>query len=127
MLHGVFNGLGLLLCGPMVIFALANLAIGFLFSCLARQQLQAAQLTFFFFLPSSLMSGFMFPFKAMPLWAQYVGGVLPMTHYLRITRAVMLKGVDAGFVWAETLPIFVFASVAMLGAYWVWCRDRNIY
>ncbi|HEX3396729.1 MAG TPA: ABC transporter permease [Steroidobacteraceae bacterium] len=118
-----FNGSGLLLSGPTVMFALANLAVGFLFSCLARQQLQAAQLTFFFFLPSSLLSGFMFPFKAMPFWAQRVGEVFPMTHYLRITRGVMLKGVDAGFVWAETLPILAFTSVAMLGAYSAWRRE----
>ena len=118
-----FKGSGLLLSGPTVMFALANLAVGFLFSCAARQQLQAAQLTFFFFLPSSLLSGFMFPFKAMPIWAQHLGEVFPMTHYLRITRAVMLKGVDAGFVAAETLPIFAFASMALLGAYWTWSRD----
>jgi ABC-2 type transport system permease protein len=66
----------------------------------------------------------MFPFKAMPVWAQRIGEVFPMTHYLRITRAVMLKGVDAGFVWAETLPLLAFASVAILGAFWAWRRDN---
>jgi ABC-2 type transport system permease protein len=120
-----FNGLGWSLAGATVVFALANLTLGLLFSYLAGQQLQAAQLTFFYFLPSSLLSGFMFPFTAMPIWAQRVGELLPMTHYLRITRSVMLRGVDPGFVIAEILPILAFASVASLGAYGLWRYDRH--
>ena len=82
------------------VFILANLAVGFTFSTLARNQLQAMQMTFFFFLPSMLLSGFMFPFQGMPRWAQWLGEVLPLTHFLRIVRGIMLKG--AGLV--ELLP-----------------------
>lgn len=106
------------------IFALANLTLGFLFSCLASQQLQAAQLTFFFFLPSSLLSGFMFPFTAMPSWARSIGDMLPMTHYLRITRAAMLRGADAAYIGEETWPILLFAALSALVAYWVWLNDK---
>jgi ABC-2 type transport system permease protein len=107
------------------LFAAANVALGFMFSCMARQQLQAAQLTCFFFLPSSLLSGFMFPFSAMPLWAQRVGELLPMTHYLRITRGVMLRGDDSGYLAAQSLPIAAFAALVMLTAYWIWRRSRH--
>ena len=107
----------------LTVFAAANLMLGFLFSCLARQQMQAMQMTFFFFLPSSLMSGFMFPFQAMPHWAQTIGEGLPMTHYLRITRSIILRGVDSGYVWAESVPILLFASVVATASLWVW-RQR---
>lgn len=73
------------------LFVVANLAVGFTFSTIARSQLQAMQLTFFFFLPSILLSGFMFPFKGMPTWAQWIGEFLPLTHYLRIVRGILLK------------------------------------
>lgn len=118
--HLKFNGVGALVALATMLFAAANLTLGFLFSCLARQQLQAAQLTFFFFLPSSLLSGFMFPFDAMPAWARRIGEVLPMTHYLRITRGVMLRGVDPGYVAAQSLAIAAFAALMMLGAYGIW-------
>src|SRR5262252_9136110 len=74
------------------LFITTNLAIGYTFSTLAQNQLQAMQLSIMFFLPSILLSGFMFPFLGMPVWAQYVGEALPLTHYLRIVRAIMLKG-----------------------------------
>src|SRR6185437_1807112 len=73
------------------LFITTNLAIGYTFSTLAQNQLQAMQLSIMFFLPSILLSGFMFPFLGMPVWAQYVGEALPLTHYLRIVRAIMLK------------------------------------
>ena len=92
-----------------VFFACANLALGFLFSCLAKLQMQAMQMSFFFFLPSSLLSGFMFPFVAMPHWARSIGELLPLTHFLRIVRGVTLKDVNIGFVIAESLPILLFA------------------
>ena len=114
------DGSGVYLGLALTLFAAANLTLGFLFSCLARQQLQAAQLTFFYFLPSSLLSGFMFPFSAMPAWARAIGEVLPMTHYLRITRGVMLRGVDAAFICQETLPIILFTALSGLAAYWGW-------
>ena len=98
------------------VFAAANLALGFLFSSLARVQMQAMQMTFFFFLPSSLLSGFMFPFSAMPTWAQALGQALPLTHFLRIIRGVTLRNVDAGYVIGELVPIAAFALVAGIAA-----------
>ncbi len=74
------------------IFMVANLAVGFAFSTFAKSQLQAMQMTIFFFLPSLLLSGFMFPFRGMPTWAQNIGEALPLTHFLRVVRGVMLKG-----------------------------------
>ena len=103
------------LTAATMVFAIANLSLGFVFSCLARQQMQAMQMTFFFFLPSSLLSGFMFPFTAMPPWAQGLAEFLPLTHYLRIVRGVLLRGVDAEFVIHELWPIGLFA-VCMTGA-----------
>lgn len=123
--HLGFHGAGVTVAFATILFAAANVALGFLFSCVARQQLQAAQLTFFFFLPSSLLSGFMFPFSAMPLWAQRVGELLPMTHYLRITRGVMLRGDDSGSLAAQILPIAAFAALVMVAAYWSWRRGRR--
>lgn len=90
----------LLLLGCVLLFALANLAVGMMFSTIARNQMQAMQMTFFFFLPSMLLSGFMFPFRGMPVWAQRVGEILPLTHFLRLIRGIMLKGNGI----AETLP-----------------------
>ena len=101
-----------LLAFATLLFAIANLALGFLFSCLARQQMQAMQMTFFFFLPSSLLSGFMFPFSAMPRWARTLAEILPLTHYLRIVRGLLLRAVDTGFVLGELLPIIAFAICA---------------
>jgi len=102
--------LWLLLVGVMI-FVVANLALGFTFSTIARSQLQAMQLTFFFFLPSLLLSGFMFPFRGMPDWAQTIGEVFPLTHFLRLVRGVMLK--DAGFsqVFVELLAMGLFTAI----------------
>jgi ABC-2 type transport system permease protein len=91
---------------------LANLGVGFTFSTLARNQLQALQLTFFFFLPSMLLSGFMFPFRGMPVWAQHLGEVLPLTHFLRIVRGIMLKGSGAAELLVEVWPMLAFLAVA---------------
>jgi ABC-2 type transport system permease protein len=101
-----------LLLAMIGVFMLANLAVGFTFSTLARNQLQAMQMTFFFFLPSMLLSGFMFPFRGMPQWAQVLGEVLPLTHFLRIVRAIMLKGHDAAHVLPELWPLLAFLFVA---------------
>jgi ABC-2 type transport system permease protein len=94
------------------VFMLANLAVGFTFSTLAKNQLQAMQMTFFFFLPSMLLSGFMFPFRGMPQWAQWVGEVLPLTHFLRIVRGIMLKGNEAAQLLPELWPMLLFLLVA---------------
>jgi ABC-2 type transport system permease protein len=114
--HIVPVGSVLLLGLSTLMFAIANVALGFLFSCIARVQMQAMQMTFFFFLPSSLLSGFMFPFAAMPRWAQVLAETLPLTHYLRIVRGVVLRGVDMPFVLAELVPIAVFAVCASIAA-----------
>ena len=101
-----------LLLAMIGVFMLANLAVGFTFSTLAKNQLQAMQMTFFFFLPTMLLSGFMFPFRGMPVWAQYVGEVLPLTHFLRIVRGIMLKGHGAVAVLPELWPLLAFLFVA---------------
>jgi ABC-2 type transport system permease protein len=101
-----------LLMAAIGLFMLANLAVGFTFSTLARNQLQAMQMTFFFFLPSMLLSGFMFPFRGMPRWAQWLGEVLPLTHFLRIVRGIMLKGNEAAQILPELWPMALFLAAA---------------
>ena len=107
----------LLLSTVLVLFIAANLAIGFTFSTLARSQMQAMQMTMFFFLPSILLSGFMFPFRGMPGWAQVLGEVLPNTHFMRMVRAIMLKGAGAAdimqHVWPLALILVVVSTVAL--------------
>ena len=116
--HVPFVGsLGMLLTGVLV-FVLAMVQLGYTFSTFARSQMQAMQLTFFFLLPSILLSGFMFPFRGMPAWAQALGNILPMTHFLRVVRAVMLKGAnwsEIGFEFS-VLALYVpaFALLALL-------------
>ena len=95
----------------LLVFIAANLSMGFLFSTIARNQLQAMQMSFFFFLPSILMSGFMFPFKGMPRWAQMIGEILPLTHFLRIVRGVMLKGNGLTEAWPHLWPLILFLLV----------------
>jgi ABC-2 type transport system permease protein len=105
-----------LLMAMIGVFIVANLGVGFTFSTLARNQLQAMQMTFFFFLPSMLLSGFMFPFRAMPQWAQWLGELLPLTHFLRIVRGIMLKGNTAGLLLPELWPMLAFMAVAVFVA-----------
>jgi ABC-2 type transport system permease protein len=101
-----------LLSVALVVFIAANLAVGFTFSTLARNQLQAMQMAFFFFLPSILLSGFMFPFRGMPEWAQWLGEVLPLTHFLRILRGILLKGNEVSEILPNLWPIGVFLLAA---------------
>jgi ABC-2 type transport system permease protein len=101
-------GSPLALAVALLAFLAANLAMGFLFSTLAGNQLQAMQMSFFFFLPSILMSGFMFPYKGMPQWAQVIGEVLPLTHFLRIVRGIMLKGNGFAEAWPNLWPLVLF-------------------
>ena len=101
-----------LLSVALVVFIAANLAVGFTFSTLAKNQLQAMQMAFFFFLPSILLSGFMFPFRGMPEWAQWLGEVLPLTHFLRILRGILLKGNGPGEIVPELWPIGLFLLAA---------------
>jgi len=102
----------LLLSVALVVFIAANLAVGFTFSTLAKNQLQAMQMAFFFFLPSILLSGFMFPFRGMPQWAQWLGEVLPLTHFLRILRGILLKGNEVAEILPNLWPIGVFLLAA---------------
>ncbi len=106
------EGSFVLLMAMIGVFIVANLAVGFTFSTLARNQLQAMQMTFFFFLPSMLLSGFMFPFRGMPGWAQAIGEVLPLTHFLRVVRGILLKGNDAAMVLPELWPMLAFLVAA---------------
>ncbi len=102
----------LLLSVALIVFIAANLSVGFTFSTIARNQLQAMQMTFFFFLPSLLLSGFMFPFRGMPQWAQIIGEALPLTHFLRIVRGILLKGNGIGEIAPELWPIALFMLIA---------------
>jgi ABC-2 type transport system permease protein len=97
----------------VLLFIAANLMLGLTISSVARNQLQAMQMTFFFFLPSMLLSGFMFPFRGMPGWAQLIGEALPLTHFLRIVRGVLLKANGWAEIWPEAWPIAVFGLVIM--------------
>jgi ABC-2 type transport system permease protein len=112
-----FVGSLALLLGSILIYIVALVLLGYTFSTLARTQMQAMQLTFFFFLPSILLSGFMFPFGGMPGWAQFIGELLPLTHFLRIVRAIMLKGSTLGDIlhelFALTLFVVAFAGLAL--------------
>ncbi len=97
-----------------ILFILANLSIGYTFSTLAKNQLQSIQMVMMFFLPNILLSGFMFPFSGMPDWAQWIGEGLPLTHYLQIVRAIMLKGstlsdLQADALWLAGLTVFAMA------------------
>jgi ABC-2 type transport system permease protein len=96
-----------------LLFIIANLSIGYTFSTIATNQMQAFQMSFMFFLPSMLLSGFLFPFRGMPLWAQDLGSILPLTHYLRIVRSVMLKGSGFSDLSADGGALAVFALAAM--------------
>ncbi|MDE2062062.1 MAG: ABC transporter permease [Bradyrhizobium sp.] len=95
------------------LFITTNLSIGYTFSTLAQNQLQAMQMSIMFFLPSILLSGFMFPFLGMPVWAQYIGEGLPLTHYLRIVRAIMLKGATLHNLEYDSIALALLMLVAM--------------
>jgi len=96
-----------LLAGLSTLFIATNLSVGYTFSTVAQNQLQAMQMSLMFFLPNILLSGFMFPFAGMPVWAQWIGEALPLTHYLRIVRSIMLKG--------STLPDLQYDTLALGG------------
>ena len=106
-----FGGPALWLAAAL--FMVANLGLGLVLSFIARTQMQAMQMGIFFYLPSILLSGFMFPFHAMPAWARVVGEALPLTHFLRCLRASLLRGADASTVLSLAAPIAVFALLAL--------------
>jgi ABC-2 type transport system permease protein len=102
-----------LLAALSTLFIATNLSIGYTFSTVAQNQLQAVQMSMMFFLPNILLSGFMFPFAGMPRWAQWIGEALPLTHYIRIVRAIMLKGADIADLRYDTVALAVLMAVAM--------------
>jgi ABC-2 type transport system permease protein len=108
-----FVGSVLVLYSVALLFIAAQLTIGITISSLAQNQLQAMQLTFFYFLPTMLLSGFMFPFQGMPGWAQGVGGVLPATYFMRLVRGILLKGNDWADLWPNIWPVMLFTVVVM--------------
>ncbi|MCD6681637.1 MAG: ABC transporter permease [Burkholderiaceae bacterium] len=101
------------LFAAVLLFIATNLVLGITFSSIARNQLQALQMTIFFFLPSILLSGFMFPFRGMPEWAQWLGSLLPLTHFLVLVRGILLKGNGWHELWPQVWPIALFAVVAV--------------
>jgi ABC-2 type transport system permease protein len=107
-----------LLAAMVLLFILATLTVGYTFSTIARSQMQSMQMTVFYFLPNILLSGFMFPFRGMPGWAQWIGEALPLTHFLRIVRGIMLKGTGWAEIWPEAAAVAAFmlvvGAVAML-------------
>jgi ABC-2 type transport system permease protein len=108
----VVGNLGVL-AALSTLFIATNLSIGYTFSTVAQNQLQAMQMSIMFFLPNILLSGFMFPFAGMPVWAQYISEALPLTHYLRIVRSIMLKGSSVADLRYDAVALFVLMLVAM--------------
>jgi ABC-2 type transport system permease protein len=101
-----------LLSMALAVYIIANLAVGYTFSTMAHNQLQAMQMTQFFLLPAIMLSGFAFPFEGMPVWAQYLGNLMPATHFLRIVRGILLKGNGLTEIWPDLWPLFAFTLVA---------------
>jgi len=116
--HVPFTGSAFALCLGFLLFVCTNLLLGFLISTAVRTQMQAMQMTFMIFLPSMLLSGFLFPFAAMPVWAQAIGECVPITHFIRIVRKVMLKGAGladiTGDLWPLVVILFVIATLALI-------------
>jgi len=115
--HVPIRGIICLVLTLMLPCIAANLSMGITFSTLSKNQMQAMQMSFFFFLPSILLSGFMFPFRGMPEWAQWIGEVLPLTHFLRMVRGILLK--ESG--WLDVLPelwpiLLFFVAAITIGA-----------
>jgi ABC-2 type transport system permease protein len=90
--------------------------VGITISTFAKTQLEASQFSIFFFLPSMLLSGFAFPFKGMPAWAQFIGNILPLTHFVNIVRGIMLKGITVADAWVDVWPILIFMLVMLMVA-----------
>ncbi|PID61526.1 MAG: mannose-1-phosphate guanyltransferase [Gammaproteobacteria bacterium] len=114
--HVPFVGALPLVLAGIFVFVLALVSLGYLISTVSRTQMQAMQLSFFFFLPSLLLSGFMFPFRGMPQWAQYLGEIFPLTHFLRLIRAIMLKGAGFDTVASSFTVLLAFALLLTLAA-----------
>lgn len=106
-------GSPLALAAVTALFVVSNLSIGYTFSTVATNQLQAVQMAMMYFLPNILLSGFMFPFAGMPNWGQWIGEALPLTHYIRVVRAIMLKGASIEVLAYDTLALVVLTTIAM--------------
>ena len=102
-----------LLAALSTLFIATNLSVGYTFSTLAQNQLQAIQMAMMYFLPNMLLSGFLFPFAGMPLWAQWVGETLPLTHFVRIVRAIMLKGASLSVLHFDVAALAGLMLIAM--------------
>jgi ABC-2 type transport system permease protein len=111
MFHVPMSGSLGLLGAALAIYVVANLAVGYVFSTVAQNQLQAMQMTTFFLLPAILLSGFAFPFMGMPVWAQWIGEALPATHFLRIIRGILLKDNGLAECWPDIWPLLLFTFV----------------
>ncbi|WP_118185689.1 ABC transporter permease [Paraburkholderia phosphatilytica] len=111
--HVPFEGSLLSIYLAALLFIAANLVVGITLSSLAQNQLQAMQLTFFYFLPSLLLSGFMFPFAGMPAWARFIGNLLPLTYFNRLVRGILLKGNGWADLWPSVWPLALFTVVVM--------------
>lgn len=109
--HVPMQGGWLALAVGLMLFIVGSLALGFLISSLAKTQLQAMQMSFFYVLPSILLSGFVFPFRGMPDWAQAIGTMVPVTHFLRIVRGSLLKGVGVENAWGSLTALMIFVGV----------------
>lgn len=105
-----------LLFAILGVFIVCNLALGFTVSAAAQNQMQALQLSILPFLPSVLLSGFMFPFRGMPVWAQTIGNMLPATYYIRVVRGILLKGSDVSALWPHIWPLLLFMVLITLFA-----------
>jgi ABC-2 type transport system permease protein len=116
--HLPVRGSVFLLFLALGLFIASNLALGFTFSTIAKTQMQALQLAQFTLLPSILLSGFMFPFRGMPVWAQWVGEVIPATHALRIVRGILIKGNGAAAIVPELWPMLAFTAAVAVIAVW---------
>jgi len=127
--HFVFQvpvvGNPLSLYAAALLFVAANLSIGIMLSSLAQNQLQGMQLTFFYFLPNILLSGFVIPFAGMPQWAQWVGSTLPLTYFNRLVRGILLKGAGWADLWPHVWPMAAFMAVVMLLAMRVYRRTLD--
>ena len=105
--------IGFIAGAAALLFVAANLTVGIMLSSIAKNQLQAMQMTMFYFLPNMLLSGFMFPFQGMPGWAQAIGNVLPLTYFNRLVRAIFLKGTPGWDLWPNVWPLMLFTAVVM--------------
>lgn len=108
-----------------LLFVATNLTVGITLSSLARNQLQAMQLAVFYFLPNMMLSGFFFPFRGMPGWAQAIGNLLPLTYFNRLIRGILLKGNDWPYLWPSIWPLLIFTCLAMTVAVRVYRRTLD--